>query len=261
MPDQPVDAAEPLEVEATEDTASLGRLVPLPWEAWNGVAADEQPEGAPDGEEILELFLGWCSDRGIELWPHQEEALMSLMVGDHVILGTPTGSGKSLVALGMHFMAMCFGETSYYTAPIKALVSEKFFNLVELLGRDNVGMITGDVHINTEAPVICCTAEILANQALCEGPASKVGCVVMDEFHFYADPDRGWAQERKARDAAMAAMKADGVEYEERLERLAEVTYPKPLEELLDRAFELYCQGVPWARRLLRRAQRDPLGR
>ena len=91
---------------------------------------------------------------------------MSLMVGDHVILGTPTGSGKSLVALGMHFMAMCFGETSYYTAPIKALVSEKFFNLVELLGRDNVGMITGDVHINTEAPVICCTEEILANQAL-----------------------------------------------------------------------------------------------
>ena len=142
----------------------------------------------------------------------------------------------------------CHGRTAYYTAPIKALVSEKFFDMVDILGRENVGMITGDSTINTEAPVICCTAEILANQALCEGPASKVGCVVMDEFHFYADPDRGWAQERKARDAAMAAMKADGVEYEERLERLAEVTYPKPLEELLDRAFELYCQGVPWAR-------------
>ena len=98
-------------------------------------------------EEAFEAFTNWVADRGIELWPHQEEALMSLMVGDHVILGTPTGSGKSLVALGMHFMAMCFGETSYYTAPIKALVSEKFFNLVELLGRDNVGMITGDVHI------------------------------------------------------------------------------------------------------------------
>ena len=140
------------------------------------------------------------------------------------------------------------GRTAYYTAPIKALVSEKFFDMVDILGRENVGMITGDSTINTEAPVICCTAEILANQALREGPASKVGCVVMDEFHFYADPDRGWAQERKARDAAMAAMKADGVEYEERLERLAEVTYPKPLEELLDRDFELYCQGVPWAR-------------
>lgn len=144
-------------------------------------------------EEAFEAFTNWVADRGIELWPHQEEALMSLMVGDHVILGTPTGSGKSLVALGMHFMAMCFGETSYYTAPIKALVSEKFFNLVELLGRDNVGMITGDVHINTEAPVICCTEEILANQALREGPDVLVHSVAMDEFHFFSDTDRGWA--------------------------------------------------------------------
>ena len=144
-------------------------------------------------EEAFEAFTNWVADRGIELWPHQEEALMSLMVGDHVILGTPTGSGKSLVALGMHFMAMCFGETSYYTAPIKALVSEKFFNLVELLGRDNVGMITGDVHINTEAPVICCTEEILANQALREGPDALVHSVAMDEFHFFSETDRGWA--------------------------------------------------------------------
>ena len=144
-------------------------------------------------EEAFEAFTNWVAERGIELWPHQEEALMSLMVGDHVILGTPTGSGKSLVALGMHFMAMCFGETSYYTAPIKALVSEKFFNLVELLGRDNVGMITGDVHINTEAPVICCTEEILANQALREGPGALVHSVAMDEFHFFSDTDRGWA--------------------------------------------------------------------
>ena len=144
-------------------------------------------------EEAFEAFTGWVADRGIELWPHQEEALMSLMVGDHVILGTPTGSGKSLVALGMHFTAMCFGETSYYTAPIKALVSEKFFSLVELLGRDNVGMITGDVHINTDAPIICCTEEILANQALREGPDALIHSVAMDEFHFFSDTDRGWA--------------------------------------------------------------------
>ena len=144
-------------------------------------------------EEAFEAFTEWVAGRGIELWPHQEEALMSLMVGDHVILGTPTGSGKSLVALGMHFMAMCFGETSYYTAPIKALVSEKFFNLVKLLGKDNVGMITGDVHINTTAPVICCTQEILANQALREGPEALIHSVAMDEFHFFADRDRGWA--------------------------------------------------------------------
>ena len=118
---------------------------------------------------------------------------MNLAAGDHVILGTPTGSGKSLVALGMLFLGMAQGRRAYYTAPIKALVSEKFFDLVEVLGRDNVGMITGDTHINTQAPVICCTAEILANQALREGEDTDVGVVAMDEFHYFADPDRGWA--------------------------------------------------------------------
>ena len=144
-------------------------------------------------EAALETFLSWVEARGIRPWPHQEDALMDLAVGDSVILGTPTGSGKSMVALGLCFMAVATGLTAYYTAPIKALVSEKFFDMVDILGRENVGMITGDSTINTEAPVICCTAEILANQALREGPASKVACVVMDEFHFYADPDRGWA--------------------------------------------------------------------
>ena len=118
---------------------------------------------------------------------------MDLAAGDHVILGTPTGSGKSLVALGLLFFGMAQGRRAYYTAPIKALVSEKFFDLVDVLGRDNVGMITGDTHINTGAPVICCTAEILANQALREGEDTDVGLVAMDEFHYFADPDRGWA--------------------------------------------------------------------
>ena len=118
---------------------------------------------------------------------------MDLLAGDHVILNTPTGSGKSLVALGMHFAALCTGRRSYYTAPIKALVSEKFFDLVEVFGRDNVGMLTGDTHINADAPIICCTAEILANQALREGRRADVGCVAMDEFHYYGDSERGWA--------------------------------------------------------------------
>lgn len=154
---------------------------------------DESSEFPMDSGEALELFLVWMESRGFELWPHQEDALMDLAVGNHVILGTPTGSGKSLVALGMHFIALATGRRAYYTAPIKALVSEKFFDLVELLGRDNVGMITGDSTINVDAPVICCTAEILANQALREGEDADVGCVAMDEFHFYSDPDRGWA--------------------------------------------------------------------
>ncbi len=169
---------------------SLGRLSPGWWEPEEG-----EPELEPwlDAETALDRFTEWTVARGIELWPHQEEALMALMVGDHVILGTPTGSGKSLVALGMHFMAMATGRRSYYTAPIKALVSEKFFSLVDVLGRENVGMITGDAHINADAPVVCCTAEILANLALREGERADVGCVASDEFHFYGDADRGWA--------------------------------------------------------------------
>ena len=144
-------------------------------------------------EDCFDAFLDWCSGRGIELWPHQEEALMALMMGDHVVLGTPTGSGKSLVALGMHFMAVARGETSYYTAPIKALVSEKFFDLVDLFGRDLVGMLTGDVQINPDAPIVCCTAEILANRALAEGDGADISSVAADEFHFFSDPDRGRA--------------------------------------------------------------------
>lgn len=174
---------------STGEHGSLGALSPSWWEPAEG----EEPEPWCTADEAFERFLGWCDERSIELWEHQEEALMDLAAGDHVILGTPTGSGKSLVALGMLFLGMAQGRRAYYTAPIKALVSEKFFDLVEVLGRDNVGMITGDTHINTQAPVICCTAEILANQALREGEDTDVGVVAMDEFHYFADPDRGWA--------------------------------------------------------------------
>ena len=168
---------------------SLGALSPCWWEPEDG----SEPEPWLKADQAFERFLEWTAGRGIELWEHQEEALMDLAAGNHVILGTPTGSGKSLVALGMLFMGMAQGKRSYYTAPIKALVSEKFFDLVQVLGRENVGMITGDTHINTSAPVICCTAEILANDALREGEDADVGCVAMDEFHYFADPDRGWA--------------------------------------------------------------------
>lgn len=189
MAEQAVDrVAQELEGEAFT-SGSLGRLAPGWWEPEEGEVA----EAWLSADVALDRFLDWVISRGVELWPHQEEALMNLMVGNHVILGTPTGSGKSLVALGMHFMALASGKKSYYTAPIKALVSEKFFDLVDILGRENVGMITGDAHINAEAPVICCTAEILANQALREGVHADVGCVAMDEFHFYGDADRGWA--------------------------------------------------------------------
>lgn len=178
-------ASEPTPVDlGPNGPGSLGRLIPWP--------DDETYPNIP-AEDALELFLGWVESRGMQLWDHQEEALLDLASGDHVILGTPTGSGKSMVAVGMLFIANCTNRRAYYTAPIKALVSEKFFNLVDLLGKDNVGMITGDVVINSDAPVICCTAEILAQDALRFGEHADIGCVAMDEFHFYSDRDRGWA--------------------------------------------------------------------
>jgi superfamily II RNA helicase len=145
-----------------------------------------------DADAILARFMSWIASTGLALYPAQEEALLEIMAGKHVVLNTPTGSGKSLVATALHFKALAEGRTSYYTCPIKALVSEKFFALCQLFGADNVGMMTGDATINREAPLICCTAEILANMALRDA-AARVDTVVMDEFHYYADRERGAA--------------------------------------------------------------------
>ena len=141
----------------------------------------------------FDAIENWAVGRGLTLYPAQEEAIFELVAGAHVVLATPTGSGKSLVAVAAHAIALAQGQRTYYTAPIKALVSEKFFQLVDIFGAENVGMVTGDSSVNGDAPIICCTAEILANQALREGPELAAGIVVMDEFHYYADVDRGWA--------------------------------------------------------------------
>ncbi|WP_227981012.1 DEAD/DEAH box helicase [Nocardia spumae] len=146
-----------------------------------------------DADWLYETFAEWTTAQGLTLYPAQEEALLELMTGANVILATPTGSGKSMVAVGAHFASLNRGARSYYTAPIKALVSEKFFALCEVFGADKVGMVTGDAAVNPTAPIICATAEILANLALREGANADIGQVVMDEFHYYADPDRGWA--------------------------------------------------------------------
>lgn len=150
------------------------------------------PPGA-SSDAAYDGFVTWAAGRGLTLYPAQDEAVIELVSGANVILSTPTGTGKSLVAIAAHAASLAGGGRSYYTAPIKALVSEKFFALVEIFGAENVGMVTGDSSVNPEAPIVCCTAEILANIALRQGADAEVDQVVMDEFHFYGDPDRGWA--------------------------------------------------------------------
>ena len=146
-----------------------------------------------DADELLGQFLEYVTRQGITLYPAQEEALLALFDGQNVILNTPTGSGKSLAAYAMHFASLARGRRSVYTCPIKALVNEKWMDLCRELGPDQVGLATGDATVNRDAPVLCCTAEILANIALREGADARVDDVVMDEFHWYADRDRGVA--------------------------------------------------------------------
>ena len=149
--------------------------------------------GTPGVDELLDAFIEWSAAASLELYPHQEEAVLRLMAGENVVLSTPTGSGKSLVALAGAFAMLAQGRRAVYTAPIKALVSEKFFELTAAFGPSEVGMVTGDASVNGDAPVIACTAEILAQRALRSGADTPADLVVMDEFHYYGDRDRGWA--------------------------------------------------------------------
>jgi len=189
---------------------------PAPLAAPPPLSAHLPPTGAPPltDEEVLDRFVGWVAGSGLSLYPAQEEAILALLDGRHVVLATPTGSGKSMVATFLHFQAMARGERSFYTCPIKALVNEKFFDLCRLFGPENVGMMTGDGAVNRDAPIVCCTAEILMNVALREA-SPKVDAVVMDEFHYYADRERGVAWQvpllllEKARFLLMSATLGD----------------------------------------------------
>ncbi|MEV8267423.1 DUF3516 domain-containing protein [Microbacterium sp. NPDC076911] len=185
---------------------------------------DLVPPGA-DEDTVYDGFVQWASSRGLTLYPAQDEAVIEIASGANVVLSTPTGTGKSMVAIAAHAAALAAGGRTYYTAPIKALVSEKFFALVDIFGADNVGMVTGDSSVNADAPIICCTAEILANLALRQGPDALVDQVVMDEFHYYGDSDRGWAWQvpllllHRAQFILMSATLGDVTDIAEDLER------------------------------------------
>jgi len=179
-------------VPAWENEGTWSARLRVPGEP-GGVQPDGTVTTPPDPGTLFDTFSAWATERGFTLYPHQEESLLEIVSDANVIVGTPTGSGKSLIATAALFAGLATGRRAYYTAPIKALVSEKFFDLVEIFGPAAVGMITGDSAVNADAPIICCTAEILAGIALREGIDADAGIVVMDEFHYYGDPQRGWA--------------------------------------------------------------------
>lgn len=184
------------------------------------------PEGATEDETLM-AFLEYVTDKGLTLYPAQEEAILEVFAGNHVILATPTGSGKSLVAEAAHFDALARGKRSFYTSPVKALANEKFFALARAFGSDNVGLMTGDATVNRDAPIICATAEVLASIALAEGPDAGVDVAVLDEFHYYSDKERGVAWQvplltlPNTRFVLMSATLGDVAELERRLTDLS----------------------------------------
>jgi len=209
-----------------------------------GPLYDALPRGEAGSDELLGRFLDYAEGLGLTLYPAQEDAILALFEGKNVILNTPTGSGKSLVASAMHFASLAKGRRSVYTCPIKALVNEKWMALCRELGPENVGLSTGDATVNREAPVLCCTAEVLANIALREGADAAVDDVVMDEFHWYADRDRGVAWQvplltlPQTRFLLMSATLGDVTFFEEELTRrngrptaaVKSIERPVPLE-------------------------------
>jgi superfamily II RNA helicase len=179
-----------------------------------------------DNDFLFSQFLDYVSALGLELYHSQEEAILELFQEKNVILNTPTGSGKSLVALALHFKSLAQGKRSVYTCPIKALVNEKWLSLCKEFGARNVGLSTGDATVNKDAPILCCTAEILANIALREGETAQINDVIIDEFHWYSDRDRGVAWQiplltlPQARFLLMSATLGDTSFFETELTRL-----------------------------------------
>ena len=180
-------------------------------------------DGRAGNDVLLGRFLDYVQGRGLQLYAAQETAVLELFEEKNVVLNTPTGSGKSLVAAAVQFKALAQGKRSVYTCPIKALVNEKWMALCREFGPENVGLSTGDASVNRDAPILCCTAEILANIALREGAQAPFQEVIMGEFHYYADRERGGAWQiplltlPQARFLLMSATLGDTAFFEEEL--------------------------------------------
>ncbi len=138
------------------------------------------------------LLGSFMAEMPFSLDDFQVRACIALDAGDSVLVAAPTGSGKTVVGEFAVHLARERGRRAFYTTPIKALSNQKYRDLGERYGRDQVGLLTGDTVINGGAPIIVMTTEVLRNM-LYEGSSAVLSLshVVMDEVHYLADRQRG----------------------------------------------------------------------
>ncbi len=137
-------------------------------------------------------FGAFAARLEFELDDFQQEACLAVQDGRGVLVAAPTGAGKTVVGEFAVDLALSTGRKAFYTTPIKALSNQKYMDLARRYGTAKVGLLTGDTSINSEAPVVVMTTEVLRNMLYASSPAlTGLGFVVMDEVHYLADRFRG----------------------------------------------------------------------
>ena len=151
---------------------------------------------ASDAELELAFYDKFLLSRGLEPYPVQEQAVSAIFANQSVMVTVPTGTGKTLMAKAALFRAVGKGERAIYTTPLRALTEEKYRELCADFGDENVGFATGDYKVNREAPIQVEVAEILWNRIVADKHVSPAEIVVMDEGHYFNDPERGYVWEQ-----------------------------------------------------------------
>ncbi len=149
-----------------------------------------------DGELELQFYEQFLWSRGLEPYPVQEQAISAIFAGKNVLVTVPTGTGKTLMAKAALFRAFHRNERAVYTTPLRALTEEKYRELCADFGEGNVGFATGDYKVNREAPIQVEVAEILWNRIVADKHVAPAEIVVMDEGHYFNDPERGYVWEQ-----------------------------------------------------------------
>ena len=151
---------------------------------------------ASDGDLELQFYDQFLWSKGLQPYAVQEQAITAIFAGKSVLVTVPTGTGKTLMAKAALFRAFQRGERAVYTTPLRALTEEKYRELCADFGDGNVGFATGDYKINREAPIQVEVAEILWNRIVADKHVAPAELVVMDEGHYFNDPERGYVWEQ-----------------------------------------------------------------